>query len=219
LFIEEAKVLATLKHRNIVEVINFFQANETVYMVMTYDYGITLDKILYKKSVPITEQFLRTVFTELLTGIDIIHQNNLIHLDIKPANILIRGENNPLLLDFGAIRRFPQKVPSPRAKVVTNGFSPVEQYDINGNLGPWSDIYAVGASMRACLDFKTPPSSIERIKQDDLQSAVKIYKKKFPEYLLQAIDWAMAPLPENRPKSIVELQKALLEQPAQINQG
>lgn len=209
LFFEEAKVLAKLKHRNIVEVINFFQANDTVYLVMTYDYGVTLDKILHKRSVPITEKFLLTVFTHLLTGLEVIHSHGLIHLDIKPANILIRGDNDPLLLDFGAIRHYPRSQNDNRAKVLTNGFSPIEQYESHGNLGPWSDIYAVGASMRACLDYKIPPSSTDRISQDELIPAVKLYKRKFPEYFLRAIDWAMAPRPENRPQSVAQLQASL----------
>lgn len=209
LFFEEAKVLAMLKHHNIVDVINFFQANDTVYMVMTYDYGVTLDKILHKRSLPINEDFLLTVFKALLTGIEVVHQKGLVHLDIKPANILIRGENDPLLLDFGAIRKITLDPQRNRAKVLTNGYSPIEQYDNDGNLGPWSDIYAVGASMRACLDYKIPMPSPERLKQDDLPLAAKVYKRRFPEYLLKAIDWAMAVLPENRPQSVAELQQAL----------
>lgn len=209
LFFEEAKVLATLKHHNIVDVINFFQANGTVYLVMTYDYGVTLDKILFKKSLPVTEAFLLTVFTQLLNGIDLIHKSGLIHLDIKPANILIRNDNDPLLLDFGAIRHFPHDQQNHRAKVVTTGFSPIEQYVTHSNLGPWSDIYSVGATMRACLDCKTPPLSTDRIKQDELPPAAKAFKKKFPEYLLKAIDWAMAPQPEDRPQSVEALQQAL----------
>lgn len=208
LFFEEAKVLATLKHPNIVDVINFFQANETVYMVMIYDYGITLDRLLQKKSLPITEVFLLTVFSLLLKGIAVIHSHQLVHLDIKPANILIRAENDPLLLDFGAIRKFPNQN-NLRAKVLTNGFSPIEQYDPRGQLGPWSDIYAVGASMRACLDGKIPPNSIDRVKHNQLPLAVKAYKRKFPEYLLKAIDWAMEIFPENRPQNIADLEQAL----------
>ena len=209
LFFDEAKVLATVKHHNIVEVINFFQANETVYMVMTYDYGITLDKILHRKSLPITEDFLSTVFHKLLNGVKVIHDHSLVHLDIKPANILIRADNDPLLLDFGAIRKFPVHPQANRAKVLTNGFSPVEQYNTHGNLGPWSDLYAIGATMRACLDCKIPPSSTDRLKQECLPLAVKTYKRKFPEYLLKAIDWAMAVHPQDRPQTVDELQQAL----------
>lgn len=209
LFFEEAKVLASLKHHNIVEVINFFQANETVYMVMTYDYGLCLDKILHRKIIPATESFLTTVFGLLLKGIDIIHAHQLVHLDIKPANILIRADNDPLLLDFGAIRKYPSHPTNHRAKVLTNGFSPIEQYDNRGRLGPWTDIYAVGATMRACMDLKIPPASTDRVKQDSLPLAVKTYKRKYPEYLLRAVDWAMAIYPEQRPQSVAELAQAL----------
>ncbi|WP_150046003.1 MULTISPECIES: serine/threonine protein kinase [Methylomonas] len=209
LFFEEAKVLATLKHPNIVEVINFFQANDTVYMVMTYDYGITLDKILQKRLLAISEEFLLKVFRLLLNGVAVIHSRSFIHLDIKPANILIRAENDPLLLDFGAIRKYPQQSSPRQAKILTTGFSPIEQYDNQSLLGPWSDIYAIGASMRVCLDAKLPPPSTDRLKQDQLPLAVKAFKRKYPEYLLKAIDWAMAVQPQERPQSVAELQKAL----------
>jgi len=209
LFFEEAKVLANLKHHNIVDVINFFQANDTVYMVMTYDYGLTLDKILQKELLVIDEQFLRTVFNDLLTGIDVIHRQNLVHLDIKPANILIRTQHDPLLLDFGAIQKYPNEHNNNQTKVLTQGFSPIEQYSSKTQLGPWSDIYAVGASMRSCLDYKSPVPAPDRIQQDTLEPAVKAYKNKFPEYLLKAIDCSMSIAPEDRPQSAAELQQAL----------
>jgi len=211
LFFEEAKVLAKLKHQNIVDVINFFQANDTVYMVMTYDYGVTLDKIITSKCLDITEQFMLDVFNALLTGVNIIHQQQMLHLDIKPGNILIRADNNPLLLDFGAIRKFPDPPKMPQTKVLTKGFSPVEQYSAQGSLGPWSDIYAVGASMRSCLEGKGPIPSPDRQSNDTMQPAVKIFKRKYPEYLLQAVDWAMEIEPKNRPQTALELQKALVK--------
>jgi len=209
LFFEEAKVLSTLKHPNIVEVTNFFQANDTVYMVMTYDYGVTLDKILSTKMLPITEQFLLTIFNSLLAGVAHIHRQQLIHLDIKPSNILVRPGNDALLLDFGAIQSYPKTHLSKESKVLTKGFSPLEQHDLNAQLGPWTDIYAVGASMRACLDCKTPVAAPDRIRQDTLVPAVKAFKRKFPEHLLAAIDWAMALKPQQRPQSVEQLQRAL----------
>ncbi|NOR70095.1 MAG: protein kinase [Methylomarinum sp.] len=209
LFFEEAKVLANLKHHNIVNVINFFQANETVYMVMVYDYGVTLDKIIKNKSLEMTEQFIITVFNQLLTGIGFIHHQSMIHLDIKPGNILIRPKNDPLLLDFGAIQTFPSPLKN-KTKVLTQGYSPIEQCGTKGQLGPWTDIYAVGASMRACLDGKSPQPASDRAVKNTLISATKAYKRKYPKYLLQAIDWAMEIEPENRPQSAEELQIALL---------
>ncbi|MBL6986140.1 MAG: serine/threonine protein kinase [Methylobacter sp.] len=209
LFFEEAKVLSTLKHPNIVEVIGFFKANSTVYMVMTYDYGVTLDKLLSNKIVPISEDFLLSLFNTLLAGVGHIHSQQYIHLDIKPSNILVRPGNDALLLDFGAIQSFPKSHLSKQSKVLTRGYSPIEQHDLSAQLGPWTDIYAVGASMRNCLDNKTPVSALDRARQDTLIPAVKALKRKFPEYLLKAIDWAMELQPENRPQTVDELLKAL----------
>ncbi len=209
LFFEEAKVLADLKHNNIVNVISFFQANETVYMVMDYDYGMTLNKLIKNKVIKIDEEFLLCVFRQLLNGIAVIHEKNYLHLDVKPSNILIRAQHDPLLLDFGAIQKFPIGNAS-RTKVLTQGFSPIEQYSSKSMLGPWTDIYAVGASMRACLDYKIPMPAPEREKHDKLTPAVKAYRKDYPEYLLKAIDWAMSIQPEMRPQSITEIQEALI---------
>lgn len=210
LFFEEAKVLSRLKHPNIVEVIGFFKANSTVYMVMTYDYGLTLDKLLNNKALPITEDFILALFGSLLAGLGHIHSQQFIHLDIKPSNILVRPGNDALLLDFGAIQSFPKSHLGKQSKVLTRGYSPIEQHDLSAQLGPWTDIYAVGASMRNCLEHKTPVPAQDRLQQDTLIPAVKAFKRKFPEYLLKAIDWAMALQPENRPQSVAELQQALI---------
>lgn len=209
LFFEEAKVLSKLKHPNIVEVIGFFKANSTVYMVMTYDYGLTLDKLLNSKSLLVSEDFFLTLFNSLLAGLGHIHSQQFIHLDIKPSNILVRPGNDALLLDFGAIQSFPKSHLSKQSKVLTKGYSPIEQHDLSVQLGPWTDIYAVGASMRNCLELKTPVSALDRARQDTLVPAVKAFKRKLPERLLKAIDWAMEVQPENRPQSVAELQQAL----------
>jgi serine/threonine protein kinase len=211
LFFEEAKVLSTLKHPNIVEVIGFFKANSTVYMVMTYDYGVTLDKLLKNKSLTITEDFVLSLFTSLLAGLGHIHSQQFIHLDIKPSNILVRPGNDALLLDFGAIQSFPKSHLGKQSKVLTKGYSPIEQHNLSTQLGPWTDIYAVGASMRSCLELKTPVSAQDRARQDTLVPAVKAFKRKFSDRLLQAIDWAMALQPENRPQSVAELLQALAD--------
>lgn len=209
LFIEEAKVLANLKHPNIVEVVNFFQANATVYMVMTYDYGKILSKYLREVKKRLSERFILTVFPALLDGIKAIHAHNLLHLDIKPANILIRPGGDPVLLDFGAAQPYPKTKNWAPGKVRTPGYSPIEQYSAEGNIGPWSDIYATGATLRTCLDCKSPPDSKERQKRDTLVPAVKAYKGKYAKKLLEAIDWALEIEPEKRPQSVDEFLDAI----------
>ncbi|WP_371822520.1 serine/threonine protein kinase [Methylococcus sp. EFPC2] len=211
LFFEEAKVLAGLRHPNIVEVLNFFQANATVYLVMTYDYGKVLSGYLQEKAGGLSEQFMLTVFPPLLGGIEVIHGRGLLHLDIKPQNILIRPGGDPLLLDFGAVQPYPYDGQAKLGTVLTSGFSPIEQCSDSGGLGPWSDIYAVGATMRMCLDGKSPPPAPERVDKDLLIPAVKAHKRKYPAYLLKAIDAAMAIRAEDRPQSAAALRDMLLE--------
>jgi serine/threonine protein kinase len=208
LFFEEAKVLSQLKHHNIVEVINFFQANSTVYMVMTYDYGVSLNNIITDNVISIDEEFLVQIFTALLSGIEVIHKKDMVHLDIKPGNILIRPDNDPLLLDFGAIQKSSKTGKMSQTLVLTNGFSPIEQYSSKA-IGPWTDIYAVGATMRACIDRKIPPPSPARMKEDTLIPAMTAHKRRFPAYLLQSIDWSMELQPKKRPQSTTELLEAL----------
>jgi len=209
LFIEEAKVLATLKHPNIVEVINFFQANSTVYLVMTYDYGVTLDRLLKAKEVTVTESWLMDIFASLLRGLKLIHEHNLLHLDVKPANLLIRPDNDALLLDFGAIQPYPLDKNKHKTYILTKGFSPIEQYSATGVLGPYSDIYAVGASMRACLDLEVPPQAPDRVGSDEFPLAQKAHARKLNKHLLEIIDWAMEIIPANRPQTVQELEDAL----------
>lgn len=209
LFIEEAKILSKLKHPNIVEVINFFQENSTVYIVMTYDYGKNLASYIKEKKGNLSEDFLLTVFPNLLDGIETIHSNNLLHLDIKPENIMIRPGGDPLLLDFGAVHPFPNDQENTLGKVLTQGFSPPEQYGPKGKIGPWSDLYAIGASMRNCITGKPPPRASDRVTNDKIVPAVKVFKQQYSRELLEAIDWALQIDPTGRPQSVQDLLGAL----------
>lgn len=212
LFLEEAKVLAKLRHPNIVEVLNFFQANSTVYLVMTYDYGKILGQYLKERESGLSEQFLLTVFPALLGCLRVIHEQGLLHLDIKPQNILIRPGGDPLLLDFGAVQPYPYTGRAKTGKVLTNGFSPIEQYADDGKLGPWSDIYAVGATLRMCLDGAAPPPAPERAIRDKLVPATVAFRRKYPAPLLEAIDAALNVEAAERPQSAEELLKSLMAQ-------
>lgn len=209
LFIEEAKALAKLKHPNIVEVLNYFRQNSTAYIVMTYDYGKNLAYYIKDKNGGLSEQFLITVFTRLLDGIKTIHSHHLLHLDIKPENILIRAGGDPLLLDFGAVHPFPKSEKWTLGKVLTSGFSPPEQYPSQGEVGPWSDMYAIGASLRNCIEGRPPPPAPKRVTGDTLVPAQEAFKKNYSAKLLAAIDWALQIDASDRPQSVDELLSAL----------
>lgn len=207
LFVEEAHMLAKLKHRNIVEVVNFFHANATVYMVMTYDYGKDLGWYIAHQSGRLNAGFLLKVAQGLLQGLAVIHEHGFLHLDLKPENILIRPGVDPLLLDFGAAQPYGDADAWKRpGKVRTPGFSPPEQYRRDLPLGPWSDLYALGATLRACLDLRPPPPVLDRLERDSLKSALRQYRDKYPPGLLQAIDLALRLDPRERPQSVAEFQ-------------
>lgn len=208
LFYQEAKVLASLRHPNIVQVRGFFLENNTGYLVMDHERGKNLASYIKKRSGSLSTRFIMTVFPPILDALNLIHSRDLLHLDIKPSNIHLRTGGNPLLLDFGAVHEL-QNENNRAGRVVTTGFSPVEQYYQSGHVGPWSDVYAIGASMRACLDGKAPPSAIERHAKEKLKPAARAYRRRYPAYLLEAIDWAMEIDYEKRPQNAGELLEAL----------
>ena len=208
LFLQEAGALARLKHPNIVNVLTFFRANGTVYMVMDYHEGRNLQAYLTRRRGRLSERFLRTVFPPLLDGLELIHNQDLLHLDIKPGNIHIRPGGHPLLLDFGAVHGFPQSRQTQPGQVISAGFSPIEQYETNGYVGPWTDIYALGATMRACIEGRPPPAARERHERDSMKSAASAFRRDYSAPLLEAIDWCMEVDPELRPQNVAQLRPA-----------
>jgi len=127
-FFEEGRALARLSHPNVIRVLNFFRANETVYMVMEYEHGRTLQEFIQKHQGHISERFIRGVFTRMLNGLREVHSNKLLHLDLKPSNIYLRGDNTPVLIDFGAARQTlisDQPILKP---MYTPGFASPEHY-------------------------------------------------------------------------------------------
>jgi hypothetical protein len=210
-FFEEGRALAHLNHPNVVRVLNFFRGNETVYMVMQYERGRTLQEHIQKHKGELSERFVRGVFTRLLNGLREVHANKLLHLDIKPSNIYLRTDGTPVLLDFGAARQTLERDTTGLKPMYTPGFAAPEQYEKREDLGPWSDIYSVGASMYACLAGGPPQSADQRMQRDQMQSAGKRWSGKYSKQLLATIDWCMRLDHMERPQSVFALQKALTD--------
>jgi serine/threonine protein kinase len=209
-FFDEGLSLAKIDHKNIVRVLNFFRANETVYMVMQYERGKSLQDYILEHQGHVSEQFIRRVFSELSNGLREVHTQKLLHLDIKPANIYIRLDGSPVLLDFGSARQALNENLAKTSPSYTPGFASPEQYYDRKLLGPWSDIYSIGATMYSCLTRSSPLAANQRIKNDLLIPAVKLGKEYYSQSLLEIIDKCLSLDYLERPQSLLALQKLLL---------
>ncbi|NTV94833.1 MAG: serine/threonine protein kinase [Thiobacillus sp.] len=210
-FFDEGRTLANIRHPNVVEVTNFFRANETVYMVMRYERGKTLQRHIHDlREEPMREGFIRAVFIQLLNGLREIHAQRLLHLDIKPSNIYIRQDASPLLIDFGAARQAlltDQKY----VPMYTPGFAAPEQYTQRDRLGPWTDIYGIGASMYTCIAKKPPPPASERLEEDKMAEVQKEFAAGYSADFLALIDGLLRLSYTERPQSVFSVQKRLIE--------
>jgi len=212
-FFEEGRALALIQHPNVVRVENFFRANETCYMVMTYVRGRTLQFHIQKNRDEFTEGFIRRTFVSLLNGLREVHANKLLHLDIKPANVFISMENNrPVLLDFGAARITLSEEAMKLKPMYTAGFAAPEHYRFRPEeLGPWSDIYSVGATMYTCIAGTPPQAGDQREEKDKMIPIRSLARQQYSEDLYDIVDSCLQLNWLIRPQTAFELQKRLTE--------
>jgi serine/threonine protein kinase len=208
-FLAESRVLAGFRHANIVRITRFFEANRTAYMVMDYERGQPLRDWLLHHS-PVSEDTLLKMFVPLLEGLEVVHKAGVLHRDIKPANIYVRETDGSLvLLDFGAARQTSGNASRSLTSIVTPGYAPFEQYHTRGAQGPWSDLYALGGVLYWLTTGQKPIEAPSRMKQDVLTPAVTAAAGRFSPHFLAAIDWALRPDEEQRPRSVAEFKAAL----------
>ena len=207
-FFEEGRALAYISHPNVVRVQNFLRFNDTVYLAMRYERGRTLQEHIKRHRGTLEEAWLRGTFAQLLNGLREVHTHKLLHLDIKPANVYLRNDGSPVLIDFGAARQALSQEGMKLPPTYTPGFAAPEQHAA-GRLGPWSDIYAVGATLYTCLAAAAPPRADARMEEDVMVPARKAFSGRYSEELLGIIDWCLQLGPDDRPQSVFELQKAL----------
>jgi serine/threonine protein kinase len=214
-FFEEGRALATITHPNVVRVENFFRANDTCYMVMQYVRGRTLQFHIQRHRHEFTEGFIRRIFIHLMNGLREVHANKLLHLDIKPANVFIAMEGRPVLLDFGAARITLSEEALKLKPMYTAGFAAPEHYRFDPvELGPWSDIYSVGATMYTCIAGTPPQAGDAREQKDHIIPLRTLARQPYSESLYQIIDSCLAVDRLKRPQTAYDLQKLLVDEPA-----
>lgn len=214
-FLHEATALAKLQHPHIVGVRRLMKAHNTAYMALDYIEGPSLKdwrKALRRKP---DQAQMDQLLIPLLNALELVHRKGLLHRDIAPKNIMIAQPFMPILIDFGAARQLVAQHSQTFAALLTPGYAPFEQYVATArNQGPWTDIYALGATVYELISGQLPPEAPERAMTDKCVPAMEIGKGSYRPEFLAAIDWSLRPLPKDRPQSVAEWRTAFARGPA-----
>ena len=215
-FLEEARFLCKFEHPNIVRVRDYFEENDTAYMVMDYVDGRSLRQRVDHEGC-LNDDQLRALLHPMLEALELVHEQGVLHRDITPSNVLMQSEHDiPVLIDFGSARyamrsrEFTEKQQGSGQELTalyTPGYSPIEQYE-QTTQGPWTDIYGLGATLYHAAFGTRPPDALQRsgemrtLQTDPLQTAASSGAGRFSLELMNAIDLALAINAEDRPQSV-----------------
>ncbi len=210
-FIEEARIMARFDHPNIAKVFRVFEALNTAYIVLKFETGTSLRSWLSELGSAPTQGELDMLVAPLLDALEVLHSHSYIHRDIAPYNILIRSDGSPVLIDFGSARQAIAQETQTLTGIVKPGYSPPEQYIARGTRqGPWTDIYALGATLYRAISGETPLDGPDRQLEDLLKPAVEVAATDYRPEFLSAIDQMLILKPDDRPQSIAALRPLLL---------
>ena len=215
-FIAEARVLAKFQHEHIVRVINWFEANNTAYMVLEFEEGRSFKQWLQGLGRKPTQAEIDAILYPMLLALEAIHSKGIFHRDIAPDNIMLRPNGKPVLIDFGAARQFARERSQTLGAIVKHGYSPPEQYTVDTKLqGAWSDIYSLCATMCHAVLGQPPQEASQRLLQDstlpieDKLSAADL--RRYRESFLNGLNAGLALRPKDRPQNVSELRLLLFE--------
>ncbi|MDP2005652.1 MAG: protein kinase [Rubrivivax sp.] len=210
-FVNEARLLARFDHPSLLKVHRFWEANGTAYMAMPVMRGRTVKEVRAQMTQPPGEAWLRGLLTPLLGAIEKLHSEGVFHRDIAPDNIQIEPDGHPVLLDFGAARRVISDKSQALTAILKPAYAPIEQYGENGSVrqGPWTDIYALGATLHYLLLNRPPPPATARAMHDEPSALSTDACPGCSENFLHCIEWMLAPRPADRPQSVAALREVL----------
>ena len=200
-FLVEARTLARFQHPSIPTVFDVFDENGTAYFVMEFIEGPPLSRLIQEKGVLPDKEAVR-ITVNLLEVLKLLHGEGLLHMDIKPDNVLMPPNvNHVVLIDFGSVLEIGSEEPP---RTYTPGYSPLEQSTAGMPLGPWTDLYAVGATLYEMLTGHVPPSAPDRMLGIELVPPRKL-NPRISEKLEEVVLWVLELEPENRPQTVDEL--------------
>ncbi|MBO7253320.1 MAG: protein kinase [Oscillospiraceae bacterium] len=211
-FLKEARTLAMLSDiPQIVQVKNYFSENGTAYIVMEYVHGITLKTYLKQLGRPMTESELLEIIAPMLTALQKVHDQHLIHRDISPDNIMLPFHGGVKLIDFGTVRYIEDSGASKSTEsVLKPGFAPMEQYHARGNLGTWTDVYALSATFHFLLTGKIPPDVHERMDTSEELTLLR-QNPHISSTLIHALELGMKLRAKDRLQTVDDLYRMLYE--------
>jgi formylglycine-generating enzyme required for sulfatase activity/predicted Ser/Thr protein kinase len=205
-FIQEARQLARFQHPNIVRVLDIFQENSTAYTVMEFIQGETLKQKIQREGAMHPQVALKLI-AQLLDAVEEVHAKGMLHRDIKPDNILLSPEGRVVLIDFGSARDFTEGKTTTQTAMLTPGYSPIEQYSNRAQRGPYTDIYALGATIYYLITGEKPLAATDR-NLEELKPP-HLLNPNVSSQVSSAVLLAMDMRPENRFQQIKDMREAL----------
>ncbi len=213
-FIDEARALARFDHRNIARVYRHFEANNTAYMVLQYEQGQHFKAWFSGLDRRPLQSELDSIVDQLLSALTILHAADYLHRDIAPDNIIIRPDGSPVLIDFGSARGELAARSQTISAIIKPGYSPVEQYSAQSSQqGPWTDIYALGATLYHAVMGQRPEDAPSRLSGTQITPARDASDGDYRPGFLAAIDHALSLSIEDRPQSVAAWREELFGPP------
>ena len=202
-FLQEGQTLGRFNHPGIVRVFYYFEENNTAYMVMEYLQGRSLADLLKQRGGKLSQSEALQYIQKICQGLEVLHQSQFLHRDLKPDNIMLTKDNRVVLIDFGAARDFTSRDSKRFTAMFTPGYAPLEQYGQALKFGTFTDIYALGATLYHLLTGVVPPSAVERAAGVELKPICQVNSEISPHISL-AVSQAMAMEVRERTKSVKE---------------
>lgn len=210
-FLKEARKMARIDRiPSVVSVRDMFLENETAYIIMEFVEGETLKAKLKREGTMKFSECIR-LLTPIIEGLEKVHQQGIIHRDIKPDNIMLQPDKRAVLLDLGAAKELDSQQKNAETAttnlIVTQGFSPLEQYMNSGKIGPWTDVYALCATIYYCITGKVPIPSLDRIQKEEMDFSGPM-KEKLSASDIAALKKGLALRYEERTQDMGELKRS-----------
>lgn len=210
-FFREAEAISRIDDRSVVRILNFFLANQTAYLVMPFEHGRTLQRLIVNEFDTLTDAYVQRIFCDVLRGIRVFHSNEILHLDLKPSNIWMRADGTAMIIDFGT-SKIGKDGKSYLPPMHTPGFAAPEQHRKHykpEKIGVWTDIYNFGATIYSCIEGEPPITADARMENDEQPRLETRWAGQFSAKMLRMVDRMLRLDIERRPQDATAILEAI----------